>query len=147
MISLHLVVANADAASQWYRKVFAGNERSRINLPDGRRIHVEVDVGGTTIMLADEFPEHGARAPEPGARPPAVFYLRTDDVDTAWERAVANGAIVVRPVADTFWGEREGQFVDPFGHQWGLTQHTADVSIEEMSRLAAGAFSAEPPPA
>jgi len=70
-----------------------------------------------------------------------VIYLHLDDVDTAWERAVRAGATVVRPLANAFWGERDGQILDPFGHRWGLTQHVRDVSIIDMQELAASAFS------
>jgi uncharacterized glyoxalase superfamily protein PhnB len=70
-----------------------------------------------------------------------AIYLHVDDADAAWNRAVDAGATVARPLADVFWGERDGQILDPYGHRWGITQHLRDVSIEEMQRLATEAFS------
>jgi len=140
MITVHIIVDGADAASAWYRDAFGGVERSRVVLPDGKLIHVEVDVGGSTLMLADELPDQGALSPATTGHTSAVLYLHCDDVDAVWDRAVAGGATVVHELADVFWGEREGQIVDPFGHRWGLTQHVRDVPIEEMTAMAAQMF-------
>jgi PhnB protein len=48
-------------------------------------------------------------------------------------------------VHDAFWGDRTGQFIDPFGHRWALDQHLRDVSHDEVVRLAAEAFAAQEP--
>lgn len=139
-VSVHAIVAGADAAARWYCDVFGAEERSRITLPDGRLIDVHLALGSTEIVLADEFPEHGALAPMAGAVPSAVFYLHLDNVDMIWNRAVAAGAEVVRPLQDAFWGEREGQITDPYGYRWGLTQHLRDVSPEDKAQGAAAQF-------
>ena len=139
-VTVHMIVRNAGEASAWYRSVFDAVERSRVPLPDGRLIHVHLDLGAFSLMLADEFPEHGALAPAAGVSPPAAVYVHTDDVDALWARAVENGASVVRPLGDMFWGEREGQFIDPYGYRWGVTQHLADVSHEDLVAGVAAMF-------
>lgn len=139
-LTIHLIVSDADAASRWYQAAFGGYETSRVPLPDGRLIHVGVQLESVELMLADPFPEHGFEPPT-GALP-CAFYLQTADVDALWERAISAGATVIRPVADVFWGEREGQLVDPFGYRWGLTQKVRDVSDEELIAQAAQMFSA-----
>ena len=140
MITVHIIVSDADAASAWYQDVFGAVERSRIVLPDGKLIHVDIDVDGTSVMLADEFPDHHAFSPATTGHTSAVFYVECSNVDDVWERATARGATVVRPLADVFWGEREGQVIDPFGHKWGLTQHIRDVPLDEMTAMAAEVF-------
>lgn len=140
MITIHIIANGADNASRGYREVFDAVERSRVELPDGRLIHVELDVGGSAMMLADEFPEHEAFSPATTGHVSATFYLHSDDVDAVWERALGAGATVLRDVTDTFWGEREGQIVDPFGHRWGLTQRLRDVPHDEMAAMAAEEF-------
>ena len=140
MITIHMIADGADRASRWYQDIFGAVERSRIELPDGRLIHVELALSGSALMLADEFPEHQALSPATTGQVSATFYLHVEDVDTVWQRALTGGAEVVRDLAETFWGEREGQITDPFGHRWGLTQHLRDVPIEEMARKAADAF-------
>jgi PhnB protein len=70
----------------------------------------------------------------------AVFYLEVADVDALWKRALEHGAEVLRPLADWFTGERDGQIVDPFGHRWGLTQRIREVPRSEVTRAAAEFF-------
>jgi PhnB protein len=69
-----------------------------------------------------------------------VLHLFTDDVDALWQRAVEAGAEMVHPLQDQFWGDRQGQIVDPFGHKWNLAQHERDVPPEEIARAAATVF-------
>ena len=146
MITTHIIVAGAARAAQWYTTVLGAQEKSRITLPDGRLIHLELWFGPSVLMVADEFPEQGALSPATTGCTSAVLYLQTSDVDAAWARALEGGASVARPLADTFWGEREGQITDPFGHRWGLSQHVRDVPLDEMSRVAAEVFGASPGP-
>jgi PhnB protein len=135
-----MIVRGAERASLWYQNAFSGDERSRITLPDGRLIHVEVRIGDASLMLADEFPEQGAVAPPSEVTSAIAFYLACDDVDDVWTRALAAGASEHRPLQDTPFGERDGQIVDPFGYRWGLTQHIRDVSLADMSEAAAQMF-------
>ena len=139
--TIHLTVDGADGAAAWYRDALGAQELNRITLPGGKLIHVELRFGALTVMLADEFPELGSFGARHLGGTYGAISLHVDDVDAVWERAVRAGASVVRPLADVFWGERDGQILDPFGHRWGLTQHLRDVSIEEMQDLATAAFS------
>ncbi len=139
--TIHLTVDGAGEASAWYAEALDARERSRITLPDGKLIHVELGFGDLTVMLADEFPEMTSFGPRHLDGTYGAIYLHLDDIDRVWDRAVRAGATVVRPLADVFWGERDGQILDPYGHRWGLTQHVRDVSIIEMQKLATAAFS------
>lgn len=139
-ITIHIIVGRAGRAAEWYSDVLGAEERSRVTLPDGRLVHLELWFGSSVLMVADEFPEHGALSPNTTGCTSAVLYVQTDDVDALWARAIDAGAQVARPLADSFWGEREGQIVDPFGHRWGLSQHVRDVPLDEMSRAAAEVF-------
>jgi PhnB protein len=139
-ITIHMIVPGAERASAWYRDVFEATEHDRIILPDGRLIHVEVRVSGSVLMLADEFPEHGAVRPPAEITSAVAFYLAFEDVDEVWRKAIAAGATEHRPLMDTPFGERDGQIIDPFGYRWGLTQHLRDVSHDEMAQVAAQLF-------
>ena len=141
--TVHLSVAGADAASRWYAEAFGATELTRIALPGDRLIHVQLEIGDLHVTLADEFPEMGSYGPAHLGGTYGAIYLHVDDVDAAWQRAVAAGAEVVRPLDDAFWGDREGQLLDPFGHRWGLSQHLHDVPLEEIARLATAAFGGE----
>lgn len=141
-ISPHLVVRGADRASAWYQQALGAVEKSRIPVPNGKLMSVELTFGETTVMLADEFEEMGVLAPPTIGGTPVVLHLTTDDVDGLWERALAAGAQVHSPLQDTFWGDRHGQITDPFGHRWGLAQHVRDVPHDEIVEAAAAIFSA-----
>jgi PhnB protein len=144
MITTHIIVKDAARAAEWYARAFGAEERGRITLPGGRLIELELRFGASRVMLADEFPEHGALSPRTTGCTSAVFYLDTTDVDALWARALEHGAEVVRPLADWFTGERDGQIVDPFGHRWGLSQRIREVPREEVSRAAAEFFGGTP---
>jgi PhnB protein len=141
MITVHIIVPGAARAVRWYTTVLGAGEKSRIALPDGRLMHLELWFGPSVVMVADEFPEHDALSPATTGCTSAVLCLQASDVDAVWARALDAGASVARPLAETFWGEWEGQVVDPFGHRWGLSQHVRDVSLEEMSQAAAEVLS------
>ena len=136
-LTVHAIVADAGRAASWYGDVLGAEERTRFTLPDGRLIDVQLLLGTSMLVLADEFPEHDAVAP---AAPSVVLYLHLDDVDTVWAGAIAAGAEVARPLEDMVWDECEGQLIDPFGHKWGLTQHVRDVPHEEKARAVAEMF-------
>ena len=140
MITPHIVVRGAARAAEWYAEALGAHERSRIALPDGRLMSVELWFDDASVMVADEFPEMGVLSPLSVGGTSVVLNLQTDDVDALWERALAAGAEVLHPLQDAFWGDRHGQITDPFGHRWGLAQHVRDVPPEEIARAAAAAF-------
>ncbi len=90
-------------------------------------------------MLADEVPEMGIVSPRSLGGTPVSLLLYVEDVDAVFGRAVSNGAKVLRPVKDQFYGDRSGNLEDPFGHKWTIATHKEDVSPEEMQRRAAAA--------
>ena len=136
----HIVVRDLDRAAAWYAEAFGAVERSRIPLPGGKVMTIELAFGDSTVMAADEFPDAGILSPVAIGGTAVVLHLQTDDVEAVWERALAAGASVHRPLQDTFWGDRHGQVEDPFGQRWGLAQHIRDVPHEEIVRAAAEAF-------
>jgi len=139
-VTPHLVVRGAARAAKWYADALGAEEQSRVPVPGGKLMSVELRFGDSTVMLADEFPEMGVLSPESLGGTHGALHLSTDDVDSLWERAVEAGAEVFHPLGDTFWGERFGQIVDPFGHRWGLAQHVREVPNEDVIRAAAEAF-------
>jgi uncharacterized glyoxalase superfamily protein PhnB len=140
-ITAHIVVQGAEAAAAFYREAFGAAEVSRIPTPDGRLMSVELRVGSSSLHLADEFPEMGVLAPPSVGGTPVVLQLAVDDAEAVFARAVAAGADVRSPLADTFWGARHGQLTDPFGHRWNISQHLRDVPHDEVVAAAAQAFS------
>lgn len=130
----YLCVADTAAAIGFYQRAFGATEKFRLTEPGGRIGHAEIDLGGHTVMLCDEFPEYGIRAPQAASGTPVTIHLHVDDADAAIERAIAAGAELVRPASDAFYGERSGTVRDPFGHEWLLGHSIEDVTPEEMQR-------------
>jgi PhnB protein len=139
-ITPHLVVRGAARAAAWYVEALGAEERSRIEVPGGKLMQVELRFGDATVMLADEFEELGVLSPLSIGGTATVLHLSTDDVDALWQRAVDAGAEVRQPLSDAFWGERYGQITDPFGHRWGLAQRVRDVPEEEIAAAARALF-------
>jgi PhnB protein len=139
-VSPHIVVRDANRAADWYARALGAEEQSRIPLPGGKLMSVELVFGDTTVMVADEFEEMGVLAPPSIGGTPVVLNLMTDGVDELWQRALDAGAEIHSPLQDTFWGDRHGQITDPFGHRWGLAQHVRDVPHDEIVAGAAQAF-------
>ena len=137
-----LIVRNAAAAIEFYKKVFDAEERMRMPSPDGKIMHAELKIGDSIIFLSDEFPNMGGKSPQTLGGHSGGVYLYVPDVDDVFQRALAAGGKSFTPVTDMFWGDRHGNFTDPFGHSWGVSTHTEDVSEEEMGKRAE-AFYAE----
>jgi len=139
-LTCHLVTPNPDAAAAWYGSVLDAVETSRIALPGGQVLTIELRFGDSTLAIADEFPEMGVVSPLTLGGTYGALHLAVEDADAVWQRALQAGATVFEPLHDAFWGERTGQFIDPFGHRWAVDQHLRDVPHDEVVRLAAAAF-------
>jgi PhnB protein len=129
----YLVLKNAANAIEFYKKAFGARETLRLAEPGGRIGHAEIVVGNSTIMLSDEYPDHGAVSAETLGGSPVKIHLYVEDVDVLAERALAAGARTVRPVKDEFYG-RTGQFSDPFGYTWIISTRKEEVSAEEIQK-------------
>ena len=136
-VTPYLCVDGASAAIDFYGRVFGATERMRMLGPDDKIGHAELQIGDSVIMLSDEFPEMGQRGPKAIGGTPVTMSVYVEDVDDVFERAVGAGATALRPVENQFYGDRSGQFEDPFGHRWNVATHVEDVSPDEMARRAA----------
>jgi PhnB protein len=133
----YLCVNAANTAIEFYRTVFDATERMRMAEPDGRIGRAELEIGTAIIVLSDEFPDLGIKAPPTIGGTPVTLTLYVTDVDKVYERAIAAGATTVRPLEDQFYGDRTATFEDPFGHRWSIATHIEEVTAEEMAERAA----------
>jgi PhnB protein len=132
-VTPYLCVDGAAAAIEFYGQVFGATERMRMPEPDGKIGHAELQLGESVIMLSDEYPDRGIRSPKTIGGTPVTMSVYVEDVDSVFARAVQAGATALRPVEDQFYGDRTGQFEDPFGHRWSVASHVEDVSPDEMA--------------
>jgi PhnB protein len=131
-----LIVRGGAQAIDFYKKALGAEELMRMAGPGGKITHAELKIGDSIIFLTDEVPEMGTKSPQTLGGTSSSLYLYVEDVDTAFQRAIDAGGKTSMPVADMFWGDRFGSFVDPFGHTWGLSTHVEDLSEQEIEERA-----------
>ena len=141
-ITPYLVIKGAAKAIEYYKSVFGATVAVRMDGPDGRVGHAELQIGDSRIMLADENPQIGARSAESIGASPVSLYVYLPDCDKVVAKAAAEGAKILKPVTDQFYGDRSGFIQDPFGHLWGIATHKEDVSAKEMKERAKKAMQA-----
>ena len=132
-ITPHLVCRGAAAAIEFYKKAFGATEEMRMPVPDGsgKLMHAMLRIGGSPVMLVDEFPDWNSVGPQDLKNSPVTLHYYVEDIDSAYARAVDAGAKAVMPPQDMFWGDRYGVLRDPYGHSWSLATHVRDVNPEE----------------
>lgn len=131
-----IVVKGAAKAIDFYKTAFGAEEIMRMDGPHGTIMHAEIKIGDSMIMLGDEWPDLGYKAPLPG-HTSSSLHVYVPEVDKAFKRATDAGCTIAMPIADMFWGDRYGKVADPFGHVWGLATHVEDVTPEECAKRAA----------
>ncbi|MGB1016285.1 MAG: VOC family protein [Nannocystaceae bacterium] len=136
----YLRVNNAAEAIVFYSRAFGATEKFRLAEPSGRVGHAEIEIFGSTLMVSDEYPEHGITGPAKGVATGMMMHLHVDNADETIAQAVAAGAELVRPAVDHFYGERSGTVRDPFGHEWGIGHEIEKISNEEIQRRFAAMF-------
>jgi PhnB protein len=137
-----LTVQGAAKALEFYAAAFGATDRMRIPGPGGTIVHAEIQIGDSVVIVADEDPSQGTKAPPPGGLTgsPAFLFIYVEDVDAVMARAAELGARVQRPAQDQFYGDRDGYIIDPFGHGWTVASHVEDVAPDEMARRMAALF-------
>jgi len=140
VLTPYIIVKNAKAAIAFYEKVFSAREEYRLDGPDGGVGHAELVIGAGRLMLADESPAFGALSPPSIGGTPVKLHLYVADVDATIARAEKEGATVLRPAQDQFYGDRSGMIADPFGHQWFLGTRKETLTPEKMRERYSQSF-------
>ena len=129
-----LSVDGGAAALAFYKRAFGATERYRLEEPGGKIAHAELELLGSTLMLADEYPELGFVGPHKLSGSATHLTLYVPDVDAFAARAVEAGAKIERPMRDEFYGDRVVSLRDPFGHQWSIHTRKENLSDEEIKQ-------------
>ena len=133
-ITPYLIIKGASQAIDYYKKVFGATELMRMNGPDGKVGHAELKIGNSHVMLADENPAMGQGHTSAATigQSPVSLYVYLPDVDAVVKKAATEGAKILKPVENQFYGDRSGFIQDPFGHLWGVATHVEDVAPKEL---------------
>src|SRR5215471_16187967 len=130
----YLAVHDGAKAIEYYTKAFGATERARMDGPEGKIGHAELEIGNSVVMLADPFPHASTTPPSDAGATTAAIVMYVEDVDA--------GATITEEVEDKFWGDRFGTIKDPFGHIWSIGTHVEDVPPQEMAERAKSAMAA-----
>ena len=129
-----IVVRDAAAAIDFYKKAFGAEEIDRMAGPDGSIMHAEIRIGDSILMLGEENEQWGTKSPLSLNGVHGSLHIYVEDADVAFNRALKAGATVRYPLEDAFWGDRYGKVTDPFGHEWGLATRVKDMTKAEMEK-------------
>ena len=131
-VSAMLTVSDIPAAVSFYQKAFGFTKRGIMKGPDGKAIHAELTLRGTTLMLGPENASMGKRTAKNLGASPASLFLYVENVDKVVSKALSLGATGKGPVMDMFWGDRCGTIVDTDGYAWMVGTHKAEPTTKEM---------------
>ena len=142
-ITAMLTVGDVKAAASFYQKAFGFAKRGVMNGPDGKPMHAELTLRGTTLMLGPESAERGARSAKTLGGSPMTLYLMTEQVDKLVAKAIKQGATPQGPVMDMFWGDRCGTLTDPDGYTWMIATHVSEPTPADMKKAMKQGFAAK----
>lgn len=119
----HLVVTGGKKAIEFYQAAFGAEEVRVVPAEDGQRLmHAELNINGGKLYLCDDFPEyHEGKSNAPNGVYSCCLHLSVPDCDAAMARAAKAGGKITMPAWDSFWGDRYGKLIDPFGHEWSFS--------------------------
>ncbi len=146
-VTPHLTVTGAARAIDFYKTAFGAKEKGRMAGPDGTSImHASLQIGDSMLMLNDEFPGMGAKSPSTLNGSPVTVHLYVKNADAVFQRAVSAGAKTIMQIQNTFWGDRYGVVVDPFGHMWSIASRIEIVTPKAIAKRMAKSMQGAPEP-
>jgi len=137
ILTPRLLCSGAAKAIDFYTEVFGARLLERYAMPDGTLVHAALSIRGAVFSLAEAVAKFKYSSPKQLGDSPVLLTLACEDPDATADKAVAHGAEVVIPIADQFYGYREGRIRDPFGHLWILSKMIEELSPEEVERRMA----------
>jgi PhnB protein len=120
-ITPYLLYEDLGAALDWLAKAFAF--RLRHPIPVGKVTHAEMEFEGAVIMMGHPGPQY--RNPKHLGQVTQNLYVRVDNLDKHFERAVQAGAVVLENPTDQPYGDRRYGVEDPEGHRWYFAEAIA----------------------
>ena len=120
-ITPYLLYEDLGGALEWLAKAFGFQLRHP--LPSGTVTHAEMEFEGAVIMMGHPGPQY--RNPKHLGEATQNLYVRVEDIDRHFERALRAGAVVLERPADQPYGDRRYGVEDPEGHRWYFAQSTS----------------------
>lgn len=138
-VTPNLTFKDTKMALEFYEKALGATVLEVLPMPDGNgTMHATMKIGNSILMMGDEMPNCPSAETLGGSSISLFVYV--PDVDTSFKQAIAAGAVETMPVMDMFWGDRCGNFTDPFGYSWMIGTHVRDMTPEEIQEGAKAFF-------
>ena len=128
-----LICRDPAAEIDFCTATFDAVELNRRPGPDGKAAHALMTIGPAMIMIEAEWPVLPSRAPALDGSSPVVIFVYVENVDETVERAIVNGARVLVPLQNQFWGDRIAWIMDPAGHVWTVATRIEETTAEERT--------------
>ena len=129
-----LICRDPRAALDFYRSTFDAVSLNERPGADGSLAHALFTIGPAMVMVEAEWPTLPGRAPAADGSSPVVLFVYVEDVDQTIDRAVANGAKILVPLQNQFWGDRIASMIDPAGHVWTVASRIEETTADERTR-------------
>jgi len=126
----YLIQPRCAEALEFYKKAFGATERMRMKREDGKIAHAEIQIGDTTVMMADEHPEIGAMSPQHYGGSPVSLHFYAENCHAIYRQAIAAGGKSEREPADQPYGDRMGGIRDPFGYTWWIATQLPQAGVK-----------------
>jgi PhnB protein len=128
-----LAIKDAGRAISWYKKIFGAQEIACLKNPDGTIAHAELTISGSALMLAEENPDYN-QSPGTLKGTAVILHLYVPDADIVFSQATKEGAEIIFPLQDQFYGDRSGRIKDPFGYLWTIASIKEEITSEEVNK-------------
>lgn len=133
-ITPYLICRGANRAIKFYEKHFNAKEIYRLDSPDGKIMHSELDFSDCRIMISDEFEQAGIKSPLSLGGTPVSINIYVDETDKTFNNMISDGCEILSPMENQFHGDRSGKLRDTFGHIWHIASNVEDVGPDEIKR-------------
>lgn len=119
-VSPYLIAEGAGRVLEFLEEAFGATALRRYETPDGSIIHAEMRIDDTVVMIGDAGDEWPATS--------AHLHVYVQDVDAAYERALAAGGVSVEaPRHREGDPDRRGGVKDPAGNTWWIATQVASA--------------------
>lgn len=126
-ITAMIAVADLQAAIEFYAFALGADVQETLTIPDTETLlHAQLRIDGTTLVLT--LSETASAFAGTGH---VTMHHYVDDVQAVFDRLTEAGALVVSPVAESWWGERSAVVIDPFGIRWSVAQRVEQLNAEQ----------------
>ncbi|WP_456311950.1 VOC family protein [Pseudomonas shirazensis] len=112
----YLIIKGASQFIDFTKNVFGATESNPKSIrEDGTVLHAEININGSTIMIADESPDWQQQT--------ANLFVYVPNADETYQKALDNGATTLMGLSDQDYGRTCG-VIDSFGNTWWITSVT-----------------------